>query len=225
MQEMLKLAGVSKSFPQRGKVLDNLDLEINKGDTIAVSGPSGSGKTTLLNLIGLLDHPDTGSIEFMEKSILEFKPDDAAAYRNRYIGFVFQEHLLLPHLTLMENILLPLFAGKVTPDEFVESEKYAKDLMKEVGIYELSKKHPFMVSGGEAQRTALVRALINRPSLLIGDEPTGSLDAENASIMGDLLLKINRDYGISIILATHSFSLSQRMSKRYSLEKGILIAS
>jgi len=220
---MLKLSNISKSFIQRGVVLNNLDLEISKGDTVAVSGPSGSGKTTLLNLIGLLDRPDSGSIMFMNESILGFKPDEEAAYRNRNIGFVFQDHLLLPHLTILENILLPTIARKITSQEIKDAEDYAREMMREVGIEELADKFPFLVSGGEAQRASLVRSLINRPSLLIADEPTGSLDADNAGIMGDLLLKMNSRHGISIILATHSASLAERLSKRFYLEKGKLI--
>jgi len=220
---MLKLSNISKSFIQRGVVLNNLDLEISKGDTIAVSGPSGSGKTTLLNLIGLLDRPDSGSIMFMNESILGFKPDEEAAYRNRNSGFVFQDHLLLPHLTILENILLPTIARRITSQEIKDAEDYAREMMREVGIEELADKFPFLVSGGEAQRASLVRSLINRPSLLIADEPTGSLDADNAGIMGDLLLKMNSRHGISIILATHSASLAERLSKRFYLEKGKLI--
>jgi ABC-type lipoprotein export system ATPase subunit len=220
---MLNLTGVSKSFIQRGRVLDMLDLEVKKGDTIAVTGPSGSGKTTLLNIIGLLDRPDSGVIYFMDKPIFSLNSDEAAEYRNRNVGFVFQEHLLLPHLTLLENILLPVYAKPVTDEELNSHRNYAVSLMKEVGIAELASKYPFNVSGGEAQRAALVRSLINQPSILLADEPTGSLDSENAEIMGNLLLRINSELGISLILATHSQSLALKMSKRYSLEKGKLI--
>jgi lipoprotein-releasing system ATP-binding protein len=217
---MLKLTKVTKGFAQRGIVLDDLNLEIAKGDTVAITGPSGSGKTTLLNLIGLLDRPDSGTIYFMDNPILEFNPAEAASYRNNHIGFVFQDHLLLPHLTIMENVLLPLLAGKRSASEFEKAEAYAGELMKKVGIEALGGKYPFMVSGGEAQRASLVRALINHPSILLADEPTGALDADNAKIMGDLLIEINRSIGISLILATHSMNLAQRMAKNYSLEKG-----
>ena len=222
---MLRLSKISKSFVQRGIVLDNLDLEINRGDLIAVTGPSGSGKTTLLNMIGLLDRPDSGEIMFMDKPLLGLNSEEEADYRNRNIGFVFQDHLLLPHLTILENILLPVFARKKTEKEMEESAEYASELMQEVGIAGLSSKYPFLVSGGEAQRAALVRSLINRPALLIADEPTGSLDADNSAIMGDLLLKINSVHGISIILATHSRDLAGRMSVHYSLQKGRLVIS
>lgn len=220
---MLKLSKVTKSFVQRGLVLENIDLEIIKGDTIAVSGPSGSGKTTLLNLIGLLDRPDSGDIFFNQIPISGYSPDEAADYRNRHIGFVFQDHLLLPHLTIIENILLPVFAQKRSLNILNEYEERAKELMSEAGIVDLAGKHPFMVSGGEAQRAALVRALINHPSLLAADEPTGSLDADNAGILAEILLKMNRHLGISLILATHSESLAERMSKRYSLRNGNLL--
>jgi ABC-type lipoprotein export system ATPase subunit len=220
---MLNIKGVSKSFIQRGKVLDMLDFEVNKGDTIAVTGPSGSGKTTLLNIIGLLDRPDSGAIYFTGKPILSYNSEESAEYRNRQVGFVFQEHLLLPHLTLLENILLPVYAKPVTREKLKSLKNYAESLMKEVGIDGLSAKYPFNVSGGEAQRAALVRSLINQPSILLADEPTGSLDSENAEIMGNLLLKINSELGISLILATHSQSLALKMSRRFSLQKGKLI--
>jgi len=219
---MLKLSGISKSFIQRGKVLDNLDFSVEKGDTVAITGPSGSGKTTLLNLIGLLDRPDAGNILFMNESIHSFSRDKAAEYRNRHIGFVFQDHLLLPHLTILENILLPLYANTEVKTDMGESEKYAELLMKEMAIYELSDKYPFMVSGGEAQRAALVRALINHPAILLADEPTGSLDSANAESMGNLLMNINKELGVTLILATHSAGLAGRMSKIYTLKEGKL---
>jgi lipoprotein-releasing system ATP-binding protein len=221
---MLRITGLSKSYPQRGIVLDNLDLEVNEGDTIAVTGPSGSGKTTLLNLIGLLDNPDSGDIFFRNISILGFDSDRAAEYRNRNIGFVFQEHLLMQHLTISENILLPILALRPDARSMKEGVAYALELMEEVGITDLKNKYPSKISGGEAQRASLVRALINRPSVLLADEPTGSLDAVNAEIIADLLVTMNRQYGISVITATHSSSLPGKMARRLRLEKGVLTA-
>jgi ABC-type lipoprotein export system ATPase subunit len=219
---MLKIKQVSRSFMQRGIVLDNLELAVNEGDTIAITGPSGSGKTTLLNLIGLLDRPDSGDILFREQSILAFNSTESAEYRNRNIGFVFQEHLLLPHLTVMENILLPTLTFRRNTTQDGEILKTAGHLMEVVGIADLEHKYPFQISGGEAQRTALVRALINHPSILLADEPTGSLDSENARALGDLLLELNAGRNISIILATHSESLASRMKKKFRLENGKL---
>ena len=220
---MLKITLLSKAYPQRGKVLDKLDLEVNDGDTIAVTGPSGSGKTTLLNLIGLLDRPDSGDILFNNVSILAFSNNEAADYRNSNIGFVFQDHLLMPHLTLCENIMLPLLARKIRSSDLNIEELYCLDLMKEVGISDLKNKYPFQVSGGEAQRASLVRALINRPKIILADEPTGSLDSANASLLADLLVKMNTDHGISIIAATHSQALAEKMKRRVRLENGSLI--
>jgi len=220
---MLIIKGVNKSFLQRGLVLDNLDLTVNEGDSIAVTGPSGSGKTTLLNIIGLLDKPDSGDILFRGKPILGFTPDESSDYRNRNIGFVFQDHLLLPHLNVEENIMLPLFATGISEDEYNEKKKYAAELMEKTGITGLSSKYPSRISGGEAQRVTLVRALINKPSLLLADEPTGSLDLKNASILGDLLTMLNIETGTAMIVATHSADLASRMKIHLKLENGRLM--
>lgn len=219
---MLIIKGLTKSFIQRGLVLENLELTVSEGDSIAVTGPSGSGKTTLMNMIGLLDKPDAGEIVFRGKSILGFTPDESALYRNRNIGFVFQDHLLLPHLNVSENILLPFFASKSTDDEFEEKKKYASELMEKTGISGLSGKYPWQISGGEAQRVTLVRALINKPSLLLADEPSGSLDSKNANILADLLTLMNKETGTAMIVATHSASLAARMKKHLRLENGKL---
>jgi ABC-type lipoprotein export system ATPase subunit len=219
---MLSIQNISRSFLQRGKVLDNLCLEVNEGETIAIMGPSGSGKTTLMNIIGLLDKPDSGKISFRGASVADFTEEQSADYRNQNIGFVFQEHLLIPYLTVSENVLLPLLAAEHSQEEISLKEHNSKILMDKTGIFDLRGKYPFNISGGEAQRVALVRALVNNPSILLADEPTGSLDAKNAEIMGDLLLEMNREYGITVIMATHSFDLAKKMSKILRLEEGKL---
>jgi lipoprotein-releasing system ATP-binding protein len=220
---MLSIKNISKSFLQRGKVLDNLSLEVNKGDSIAIMGPSGSGKTTLMNILGLLDKPDSGEIFFNGAVIGNFSDDESAVYRNRNIGFVFQDHLLLPYLTIMENILLPLAAADYSDQELAEREKHIDDIMEKTGIIDLKNKYPYQVSGGEAQRAALVRALANNPSVLLADEPTGSLDAKNSDILGDLLIEMNREFEITILLATHSAELAKKMSVNLRLQAGKLI--
>jgi ABC-type lipoprotein export system ATPase subunit len=192
---MLALKNISKSFIQRGLVLDNLALNVSEGDSIAIMGPSGSGKTTFMNIIGLLDKPDTGEIFFRGA----------------------------PILTVKENILLPLLASKHTKDDLAFKEKHVTKLMQKSGISNLSAKYPFRISGGEAQRVALVRALANNPSILLADEPTGSLDANNADIMGKLLLNMNREFGITLILATHSAKLAEKMSRILLLDEGKLV--
>jgi lipoprotein-releasing system ATP-binding protein len=220
---MLIINNISKSFHQRGLVLDHLSLIVDKGDSIAITGPSGSGKTTLMNIIGLLDRPDTGEIIFNGKSILSYSDHESAFYRNRNIGFVFQDHLLLPYLTVKENILLPVLAKKNSQNELEIAEKHISSLMLSVGIDNLSGKYPFQISGGEAQRVTLVRALANRPSLLLADEPTGSLDSKNAEILGNLLLNINMEYKVSLIVATHSEGLAGKMKNHLKLEDGKLV--
>jgi ABC-type lipoprotein export system ATPase subunit len=220
---MLSIKEISKSFIQRGLVLDDLCLEVEEGETVAIMGPSGSGKTTLMNIIGLLDKPDKGDIIFKGASIANFTEDESADYRNLNIGFVFQEHLLLPYLTVSENIQLPLLASKHSQDELYDKEQYLKGLMEKAGIYGLKDKYPFRISVGEAQRVALIRALANNPSILLADEPTGSLDAKNAENLGELLLSMNREFGITLILATHSFDLANKMSKILHLQEGKLI--
>jgi len=220
---MLSVKNISKSFAQRGLVLDNLCLDVNERDSIAIMGPSGSGKTTLMNIIGLLDKPESGKIFFKGDSISEYTDDESAVYRNRNIGFVFQEHLLLPHLTVSENIFLPLLAGNYTSDEISGKEHNVNLLMTKTGISDLVSKYPSQISGGEAQRVALVRALANNPSILLADEPTGSLDAKNAEKLGELLLEMNREFGITLILATHSPDLAKKMFRILRLGEGKLI--
>ena len=204
-------------------MLDGLCLDVSEGDSIAIMGPSGSGKTTLMNIIGLLDKPDKGEIFFKGESIANFTDDESALYRNRNIGFVFQDHLLLPHLTVKENILLPLLAAKYSKEEFANKEQHLKDLMVKTGISELAARHPFQISGGEAQRVALVRALANNPSILLADEPTGSLDAKNADVLGEILLEMNKEFGITLILATHSNDLAKKTSRILRFEDGKLV--
>jgi lipoprotein-releasing system ATP-binding protein len=220
---MLELSKITKSFQQRGIVLNNLELTVNEGDTVSISGPSGSGKTTLLNIIGMLDRPDSGEVKFKGVSILDYDHKESSIYRNRNIGFVFQDHLLLPYLTVKENIMLPLLASQTGNEEWNLKYEEADNLMNKTGILELADKYPFQISGGEAQRVTLVRALINRPSLILADEPTGSLDKKNAEILGDLLIQMNKDLGITLILATHSKDLADKMRINYTLSEGILI--
>lgn len=220
---MLLVDRVTKSFVRRGTVLDELRLEISQGESIAIMGPSGSGKTTLLNIIGLLDRPDNGKVLFEGTDIGLFTEDEAAVYRNRNVGFIFQDHMLLPHLSVIENIYLPLLASGYTKSELTERKEHINNFMVQTGIKELSSKHPFQISGGEAQRVALVRALANNPRILLADEPTGSLDSKNADILGELLKNMNNEIGVTILLVTHSESLAAKMNRNLRLESGKLI--
>lgn len=221
---MLILKDISKSFPQRGTVLDKLNLTVNAGETLAVTGPSGSGKTTLLNIVGLLDKADKGSIIFNGSSIENYDAEESAVYRRESIGFVFQDHLLLPHLTVIENIYLPLLAGKKTRESIEESKIYIDNLLKNTGIYEIINRYPHEISGGEAQRATLVRALANKPLLLLADEPTGSLDSENSDSLASLLKEINTEYNTAIIAVTHSDKFAKSLNKQWHLVEGKLLS-
>jgi len=222
---MLKIKNISKSYLQRGLVLDNLNLEIKESCSLAITGPSGSGKTTLLNIIGMLTKPDKGEVFFNGEDITKLDTDRAAFYRNRKIGFIFQDHLLLPHLTIFENIMLPLLANMESRKESEEASKYAISLMEKTGILDIKNKFPGKVSGGEAQRATLVRALINKPDLILADEPTGSLDADNAELMAKILVDLNKELGTTLIVVTHSENLASKMQKKMTIEKGVLKVS
>lgn len=220
---MLSIKNISKSFIQRGVVLDNLSLEVKKGESIAIMGPSGSGKSTLMNIIGLLDRPESGEIEFNGHSITRFTENESANYRKQNIGFVFQEHLLMPYLNIFQNIFLPTLTTKLSKVQVKAKRLFINELTVRTGIYDLMEKYPYQISGGEAQRVALVRALVNKPSILLADEPTGSLDSKNAEMLGDLLLEMNKEYDITILLATHSKDLAKKMSGIMHLGEGKLI--
>ena len=221
---LLSLKNITKGFgdpadPSHRAVLENLSLEVEEGESIAILGPSGSGKTTLLNLIGGLDHPDRGSVHFKDQDITGFSTAEMDRYRNRQIGFVFQFHHLLPQCTLLENVLVPAL---VNPGSRPEKNERAEALMKRVGIWEYRNKLPGKLSGGECQRATVVRAMINAPSLLLADEPTGALDRENVGTMADLLLDLNREDGLTLLLVTHSIDLAGRMGKILELTGGDL---
>ena len=220
---MLLLKNISRSYPQRVQVLKNLGLKVEKGDTLAITGPSGSGKTTLLNIIGLLDQTETGEVKYNGKEVSRLNQEEAAQYRHNNIGFVFQDHLLLPYLSVIENIELPLLASSPEKNDTADTSEYISDLMVKCGIAELKGKLPHQISGGEAQRVTLVRALVNKPSLLLADEPTGSLDDENAGMLANLLLEMNREYETTIITVTHSITLAKKMDRVFELKNGLLI--
>lgn len=203
-------------------VLKDLDFTMVEGESVAILGPSGSGKTTFLNILGTLDNPDSGLVSFKNRDLLALPNKELDNFRNREIGFVFQMHHLLPQCTLLENVLIPT----LTISDLSEKRKKideAEELLKRVGIWEHRDKLPSKLSGGECQRVALTRAMINKPSLILADEPTGALDSENAEIISDLLTELNEKDGISILMVTHSEKLASRMKKTYRIQDGKLI--
>ena len=216
---MIKVKNLSKSFNNQ-LVLDNISIEIKKGDFISIVGPSGAGKTTFLNILGTIDEYDKNpktSILFNNIDITNLDDDKLSSFRNKEIGFIFQFHQLLPELTAQENILLPTMIGK-------RSEKESLDnLMKLSSILEIDhilNKKPEFISGGEKQRVAVARALINSPSILLADEPTGNLDSKNAEKIQKLFKKINKELNVTIVLVTHNKAFSKIADKCLVLSDG-----
>ena len=217
----LSVRSVTKSFGDR-QVLAGASLEAESGDTVAVLGPSGSGKSTLLNIIGALLPPDNGEVIVAGTDVVHLSSAELAAYRASKVGFVFQDHHLLPQLTLMENVLLPALAARTDP-----CEARAAALLERVGLKHRLHAYPWQVSGGERQRAALARALMNEPGLLLCDEPTGNLDQPTGAEVMDLLLSVARDdagsgSGTVILMVTHNLDHAARFDRRLRLEAGSL---
>ena len=226
MQIIAELQNVSKSYQQpgygiRNLILDKVSLSIREKESIAIVGPSGSGKSTLLNLLGTLDRPSSGKILLNEMDAGEMNDTQLAEIRNRFIGHVFQLHYLLPQLTLLENVLLPLLARKDKPDK-QSMQNRALELIERVGLSDHLHQFPYSMSVGECQRAAVVRSLINQPRLLLADEPTGSLDAENADQLGKLLVELNREQQTALVVVTHSTDLARLMQTKYRISSGKL---
>jgi len=202
-------------------LLNGISLQVNRGSAIAVVGPSGSGKSTLLNIIGALDKPTSGSVIFEGNNLAEMSENKRAHFRNREIGFIFQLHHLLPQCTVLENVLIPTIIRKKQKNHD-ELKNRAEELLTKVGLDNHFDYFPARLSGGEQQRVAVVRALINNPTLLLADEPTGSLDQTSADNLGQLLLDFNKEDNVTLIVVTHSLDLARKMDTVYSLMNGKL---
>jgi ABC-type lipoprotein export system ATPase subunit len=223
---LLRLVGMSKRYESPTStelvpVLRDVTLEIQRGESVAIVGPSGSGKSTLLNIIGTLDRPDSGHVLLDGKDLSRLDDIQLAAVRNREIGFIFQSHHLLPQCTVLENVLVPTLANKDAALRNGAVER-AKGLLDKVGLGARLTHRPGQLSGGERQRVAVVRALINQPKLLLADEPTGSLDRASAENLADLLVRLNREEGVTLIVVTHAPDLAKRMSRVLELRDGEL---
>lgn len=218
---LLVLSGVTKTYPSASGetvILEGIDVAVEAGQTVAIVGPSGSGKSTLLNLIGALDRPTSGAIRLGEMEVTGLEGEALAAYRARRVGFVFQDHHLLPQLTATENVLVPALAARRAG----EAEERAAELLERMGVAPRAGAFPAQLSGGERQRVAVARALINGPSLLLCDEPTGNLDAENASGVVDLFLEIAKRDGVTVLMVTHNLAQAQRFDRCLELKAGRL---
>lgn len=218
----LLIQGISKSFPTAGGVLEVLrgaDLAMTRGDAAVITGPSGTGKSTLLYIVGLLEPPTAGQVELLGETPIAWEASRQARYRNEHIGFVFQDHHLLPQCTVLENVLLPIMAGRAVSSD---DEQRATGLLERVGLKERASHRPAQLSGGERQRAALCRALINEPEIILADEPTGNLDSQTARIVGNMLLELARDTGTMLLCVTHSLELAERFPRQFVLREGRL---
>jgi len=247
MSALLQLTNVTKRYAAAGganglPVLNGISLEVARGETLAIVGPSGSGKSTLLQIVGTLDKATSGDVLLDGKNLATLNDMELAGVRNRQIGFVFQAHYLLPQCTVWENVLVPTLASvgqasRLSPSENEEKkletggtpvlhetvEARAERLLKRVGLGERLRHRPGQLSGGERQRVAVVRALINQPQLLLADEPTGALDHASATALGELLVELNKEEGVTLIVVTHAMDLAKRMGRVLEILDGKLI--
>ncbi len=223
MQTILQAKGISKTFKNGERILtvvDDINFNIDEGETVAIVGPSGSGKTTLLGLCAGLDNPSTGQISIYNQVISEMTENQKAEVRNRYVGFVFQNFQLIPTLTAYENIMVPLeLQGKAK-----EARTRAKELLDRVGLGDRAHHYPSQLSGGEQQRVSLARAFSNDPKLLFADEPTGNLDGETGESIENLLFEMNTEKGTTLVIVTHDPELARKTSRIIRLKSGKIIS-
>lgn len=223
---MIEVKSISKAYPSPSggralKVLSDINFSIQAGESVSIMGPSGSGKSTLLNLIGTMDKPSHGQILFYKKDVTQLGEVEASQFRAREIGFVFQDHRLLPQCTLIENVLLPtLSLHKKAPDESVAR---AKQLIEKVGLSDRIHHFPSECSGGECQRIAVVRALINQPKLILADEPTGALDYDNAHALIKYLCHLSESEKCTVVIVTHDRDMLSYTKNNLELKSGQLV--
>jgi lipoprotein-releasing system ATP-binding protein len=216
---------VAKEYPTRSgplTVLRDVNLSLNRGEALAIMGPSGSGKSTLLHLLGTLDRPSAGQITLENIDPFALPERELAAFRNQRIGFVFQDHHLLPQCSVLENVLVPSLVSRETEPK--ESESYARQLLDRVGLASRLDHRPAELSGGERQRVAVARALVLKPVLLLADEPTGNLDRKNAQAVGELLIDLHRQENNILVVVTHSADLARLFPARSEVNDGTLIS-
>jgi lipoprotein-releasing system ATP-binding protein len=217
-----QLANVAKSFTTADgelQILRDISLQLARGDSLAITGPSGSGKSTLLYILGTLDTASSGDVQILNQSPSTMTAKQLAHFRNEHIGFVFQDHHLLPQCTVLENVLIPTLVATKSND----ATERARELLKRVGLEHRIDHLPARISGGERQRVAVCRALINEPELLLADEPTGNLDQSTAESVGNLLLEMSAEHQVTLVCVTHSLELASRFPRQYELREGRLV--
>jgi len=219
--EALVLSDIGKRYPTAGGetiILRHLSLTVATGETVAVIGPSGAGKSTLLHLAGALDRPTSGSVHLGDLEVSALEGKALATFRAHKVGFIFQHHLLLPQLTALENVLLPTLAAKGEANAPLR----ARTLLEQVGVAHRMEAFPAQLSGGECQRVAIARALINRPALLLADEPTGNLDRDAGANIVTLFLDLAREEGATVVMVTHNLELASAFARCLTLRDGAL---
>ena len=217
MEILLSAKNISKTFNEK-RVLEKINIEIRKAEIVAISGASGAGKTTLLNILSTLDKPDennSSSLFIDNHEVFDLKKNDLANFRNQKIGFVFQFHELIPELNVIENICLP---GWIKKD--IDVKKKAKKLLEYFGLQDFADKKPLTLSGGEKQRVAIARSLINNPKIIFADEPTGNLDSKNSKILFDLFFKLRDDYDCSVVIVTHDENSANKCDRKLLIVDG-----
>lgn len=221
---ILRLEKINKSFISKSskiKILEDADLTIHKGDTIAITGSSGIGKSTLLNIIGTLDKPDSGQLFFKNDNLLDYEDEHLATFRNSNIGFVFQFHYLLSGFSAKENIMIP---GLIADKNKKTVENNALNMLERVGLGSRTDHRVEDLSGGEQQRVALARALIMKPDILLADEPTGNLDKKNSNSVHTLIHQLNKELGMTVIVVTHNTEFAEMMKTNLTLDNGKIVS-
>ena len=220
---IMKLEDIDKFYMETGNklhILRKLNLEVKRGEFVSILGKSGSGKSTLLNIMGLLDKIDGGKIWIDDKEVSSLNEMERNNIKNYFLGFVFQFHYLMSEFTALENVMIPALLNNFKNK--AEIEKEAKELLEIVGLAERIKHKPNQLSGGEKQRVAIARAMINKPKLILADEPTGNLDEDTGELIFSLFRKINKEHNQSIVVVTHARDLSQVTDRQIFLKKGVL---
>lgn len=215
---MIEVKNIKKSYQDR-EVLKGVDFEVQKGEIVAIVGDSGAGKSTLLHIIGTLEIPDEGSIQIDNQNLNVLKGNKMAQFRNQHIGFVFQFHNLLPEFNALENICMPAWMANKSKKE---TQKKAEDLMQRLGILELKKQLPSEMAGGEQQRTAIARALINNPKVVLADEPSGNLDPRNSLELYQLFLELREEFQQTFVIVTHNHELANLSDRKVQIADGFL---
>ena len=216
---MIHLEGITKSFGSL-QVLKGIDLEIAQGEVVSIVGPSGAGKTTLLQIMGTLDSPDTGMINIDGTNVSRMKEKELSAFRNKHIGFVFQFHQLLPEFTALENVMIPAFIAGVPTKE---ASMRAMEILDFMGLKERASHKPNELSGGEKQRVAVARALINQPAVILADEPSGSLDSHNKEELHQLFFDLRNRFGQTFVIVTHDEALAKITDRTIHMVDGNII--